>query len=122
AVTVSTQPADAVCSVSAGTGTVAGANVTQVVVNCSMGTFTVGGTVAGLAGGDTIILENNMLSSTQLFVSANGSFTFATPQATGTSYDVTVVSNPQSPVAQTCTITSGATGMIGSANVTSVAV
>ncbi len=121
AVTVSSQPAGAICNVSAGTGTVAGANVTQVVINCSMGTYTIGGTVAGLAGGDTLILENNGMTSTQIFVSMNGAFSFATPAATGAMYAVTVASNPQTPVGQTCTLT-GATGTVGSANVTTIGV
>ena len=53
-----------------------------------------------------------------LSVTANGSFTFATPLAIGAAYAVTVKTNPSG---QTCTVSNGS-GTIGSANVTSVAV
>src|SRR6266581_1400769 len=48
AVTVLTQPAGQSCSVANGTGTVAGANITNVAVTCAANTFTVGGTISGL--------------------------------------------------------------------------
>jgi hypothetical protein len=121
AVTISSQPNGGVCTVSSATGTVSGANVMSVVVNCSMGTYTIGGTVSGLAGGESFPIQDNGMAGTQIFVSANGTFSFATPVPTGTMYNVTVTSNPQSPVAQTCTVTTG-TGTVASANVTSITI
>jgi putative esterase len=76
--------------------------------------FTVGGTVSGLSG--TVVLQDN--GGDDLSVTANGSFTFATPLAGGAAYNVTVKTNPSG---QTCTVTGGS-GAIGSANVTNVAV
>src|SRR5689334_15142532 len=76
--------------------------------------FTVGGTVSGLSG--TVVLQDN--GGDNLSVTANGSFTFATPLASGTAYSVTVKTNPSG---QTCTVTGGS-GTIGSANVDSGAV
>ncbi len=77
-------------------------------------TYTVGGTVSGLSG--TVVLEDN--GADDLSLSASGSFTFATPLAAGTAYNVTVKTSPAS---QNCTVTNG-TGTIGAANVTNVAV
>jgi hypothetical protein len=79
-------------------------------------TYTIGGTVSGLAG-TGLVLQNN--SGNNLTVTANGSFTFSTPIASGSAYNVTVLTQPSSPV-QSCTVTSGS-GTVG-ANVTSVMV
>ncbi len=77
-------------------------------------TYSIGGTVSGLSG--TVVLQDNGVDD--LSVSSDGPFTFGTPVADGTAYNVTVKSNPSG---QTCT-TSGATGTVASANVTSVVV
>jgi hypothetical protein len=77
-------------------------------------TFTVGGTVSGLAG--TVVLQDN--GDDTLSVSANGSFTFDTALAADSPYAVTVQS---SPAGQACTA-GNATGTVGTANVTSVTV
>jgi hypothetical protein len=77
-------------------------------------TYSVGGTVSGLSG--TVVLQDN--GSDTLSVTANGSFTFATPLATGAAYAVTVQTNPSG---QSCTVSNG-TGTVGSANVTNVTV
>jgi hypothetical protein len=78
----------------------------------------VGGTVTGLATGAGLVLRNN--AGNDLAISANGTFTFSTPTMSGGAYAVTVFHQPASP-AQTCTVTNG-TGMMGSGNVTNVAV
>jgi alpha-tubulin suppressor-like RCC1 family protein len=120
AVTVLTQPSTPAqtCSVTNGSGTVS-ANVTNVAVNCianNPATSTVGGTLSGLAGG-SVVLQNN--GGSNLSVSANGAFTFATAVNTGDAYAVTVLAQPSTP-AQTCTVTNGSG--TASANVTNVAV
>jgi subtilisin-like proprotein convertase family protein len=119
AVTVGTQPSGQTCSVASGSGNISGANVTNVAVTCAATPmFTVGGTVSGLAGtGLSLSLD---AGAQTLPVSANGSFTFPTALANGTTYNVTVGTQPSTP-AQTCTVTSGS-GTISSANVTNVAV
>jgi len=81
-------------------------------------TYTVGGTVSGLAG-SSLVLQNN--GGNNLTVGASGAFTFSTALASGSSYAVTVLTQPSSP-SQTCSITSGGSGNVGSANVTSVQV
>lgn len=113
-VTVKTQPAGQQCSVSSGGG-VANANVANVVVSC-ISYWTVGGTVAGLAG--TVVLQNN--GRDDLAVSGNGSFTFGTALANGDAYNVTVVAQPNG---KTCAVTNGAgvaTGSVTNVQVTCV--
>jgi hypothetical protein len=121
-VTVLTNPSAPVaqtCTVTGGTGTMAGANVTNVQVTCATSTFAVGGTLSGLAASSSVVLQNNL--GDNLTRSANGSFTFATSVASGAAYSVTVLTNPSSPVSQTCTVTNGS-GTVGTAPVTSVQV
>ena len=114
-VTVLTQPQTGNCVVSGGTGSVGGAPIESVTVNCAPNTYTVGGTIIGLAG-EAVILANN--GGDELTVSANGSFAFATPLTTGDAYEVTVAVQPGG---QTCAVTSGA-GVVASANVSNIAV
>ncbi len=119
AVTVKAQPAAPaqVCTVSQGSGTVANANVTSVAVVCATNTYSVGGTVSGLAGSG-LVLQNNL--GDNLSVAADGSFTFAAKVADGAAYSVTVSTQPSSPT-QTCTVTNGS-GTIAGAGVSNVAV
>jgi len=119
-VTVKTQPAtpSQTCAVASGAGTVGNANITSVAITCTTNVYTIGGMVAGLAAGDSITLRNN--GGDALVRSANGSFTFATPVASGQPYAVTVTS-PTAPISQTCTVATGA-GTVGGSDVTNVAV
>ena len=115
AVTVKSNPSGQTCSVSNGSGTVGSSNVTSVAVSCTTTpTYSVGGTVSGLAG--TVVLQDN--GGDDLSLSANGPFTFATQLPSGAVYGVTVKSNP---TGQSCTV-SGGSGTVGSANITTVAV
>ncbi len=120
AVTVSAQPAypprTQVCTVTNGSGTVGAANVTTVSVACATTPFTVGGMVSGLAG--TLVLQDN--GGDDLSVMANGAFTFATPVASGSTYAVTVKTQP---AGLKCAVTGGSgAGSVGAANVTTATV
>jgi len=116
-VTVGTQPVGETCTVTAGSGTVGTKNVTTVKVACaSSQTFTIGGTLSGLSSGKSVTLLDNGGDSLKL--TANGTFTFATPLASGATYNVTVGTEP---AGETCTVTNGS-GTVGSANVTNVKV
>ncbi len=98
-------------------GTIAAANVTNVSISCVTTvtpTYTVGGTIAGLTG--TAVLENN--AGNDLSTSTNGAFTFSTPLASGSAYNVTVKTNPSG---QACTVTNPS-GTIAAANVTNVSI
>jgi uncharacterized repeat protein (TIGR03803 family) len=115
-VSVSTQPSGQSCTVSAGSGSIVNANVTNVVVKCIAITHTVGGTVSGLADGASIVLQNN--GGDTLTASTNGSFTFATGIAFGSTYSVSIGTQPPY---QGCSVRSGA-GAIGNADITNVEV
>jgi 6-phosphogluconolactonase (cycloisomerase 2 family) len=79
-------------------------------------TFTISGTVSGLAQGAQVTLEDN--GGNALVVTGDGAFVFSTPVVENGGYAVTV---SNSPTGQTCTISNGA-GMGVKANVTNVGV
>lgn len=117
AVAVRTQPGGQRCAVAQGTGT-ATANVGDVQVRCenlAAATFTVGGSVSGLAGG-AVVLQNN--GGDDLSLASNGGFAFSTAVATGSPYAVTVKTPP---AGQNCAVRNGS-GTVGSAHVGSVEV
>ncbi len=82
---------------------------------CAAASYAIGGTVSGLTG-TGLVLQNN--GGNNLAVNANGSFTFTTPVASGSPYNVTVLTQPSG---QACTV-SGGSGTVGSAPIASVAV
>lgn len=117
-VSVRTQPTapSQNCTVANATGT-ANANVANVAITCTTSTYTVGGTISGLTGSGLALRLNG---GTALSVTT-GSANFVFPAvASGTSYTVTVGTQPSNP-AQNCTVTNGA-GTVGAANITTVAV
>jgi hypothetical protein len=117
-VTILTQPSSPTqsCTVSNGSGTVGSSNVTTVVVTCAaIPSYTIGGTILGLAGTGLVLQDNG---GDNLSPTGNGNFTFATPVASGSVYKVTVLTEPINPT-QTCTIANGG-GTVGSSNVTNV--
>jgi len=119
-VTVFSQPSGPAqtCGVTNGFGTNINGNVTDIQVTCftTTTTYTIGGTVSGLSG-TGLVLQNN--SGNNLSVSANGSFTFTMAIASGSTYSVTVLTQPSSP-AQNCVVTGG--GGTASANITGIQV
>jgi N-acetylneuraminic acid mutarotase len=119
-VTVVSDPAGQACTVINNSGT-ASANVTSVQVSCSnlaAVTYTIGGTVTGLTG-SMLVLQDNFGSNRNdnLWVNADGSFTFVDPVTSGDAYSVTVLTQP---VGKACTMTNGSGAV--SANVTNVSV
>lgn len=116
AVSVGTPPSGANCTVSGGSGTVAGADVAGVAVSCSPSALTVGGTLSGLPAGQALLLTNN--ATDRLTATGNGAFTFPTALTAGASYAVAVAA---APTGLACTV-SGGTGTVGSSNVTGVVI
>jgi hypothetical protein len=118
-VTVRSQPANPTqaCVVANGTGVITTADITTIAVTCTTSTFTVGGTVTGLAGSG-LILRNNGVD--ELPLDANGGFAFGTPLPSGGAYNVTIAAQPTNPT-QSCAVTNGS-GAIGASNITNVGV
>jgi len=119
-VAVLTQPSNPVqtCTVANGSGT-ANANVTNVQVSCAV-TYTIGGTVSALSG-TGLVLENNGGDNLAISVIASYPFpfTFSAAVTAGSTYNVTVLTQPSNP-AQKCTVVNGSG--TANANVTSVQV
>ncbi len=113
-VSVFTQPSGQTCLLVNNSGNVGSTDVTNITVNCTANSFTIGGKLSGLGSGLSVVLQNNL--GDDLTVSSNGTFTFATPLTSGT-YSVTVKTQP---VEQVCTVTGGSGTVI--ANVTSISI
>jgi hypothetical protein len=79
--------------------------------------FSVGGTVSGLAG-TGLVLQNH--GGDDLDIIANGDFVFTTPIAEGSTYNVSVKTQPSSP-GQFCTVNNGS-GTLNSGDVSDVSV
>ena len=121
-VTVLTQPStpNQTCTVASGAGSIAGANITNVAVTCvddPINTYTISGSITGLTGSG-LVLENN--ARYDLGIAGGTSFSFPEPFADGSTYAVSVATQPTAP-AQTCTVTTG-TGTITGANITNIAI
>jgi N-acetylneuraminic acid mutarotase len=115
AVTVSLQPPGQTCAVSNGSGTIAATNIGNVSVACSDNTYNIGVAVSGLTASGLVLQDN---AGDNLTIGADGSVNFATPVASGSSYAVTILSQP---TGQTCTVTGGS-GTVTSSNVTGIPV
>jgi Galactose oxidase, central domain len=128
-ITIFAQPTGPVqtCFFTTGTDSgVANANVTTVALTCKAVTYSVGGTVFGLAGvlpnngpltDGTFILQN-VLGNT-LTITRNGPFTFATPEALNDQYEISILHAPSTQF-QGCTLW-GYKGVV-TANITDIEV
>lgn len=115
-VAVGTQPSQATCSVTNGSGAGVTAAISNANVVCSADTYTVGGAVNGLASGTQVVLENN--GADNLTVGANGQFSFTARVAATGSYVVTVGTQP---VGAVCSVTN-AHGSQLSSNIANIVV
>jgi hypothetical protein len=97
-----------VCAVSSGSGTLHGANVSDVSVVCVTLNFSVSATVSGLRGSGLVLQNNN---GDDLNTPANGPFTFATPLPDGSSFNVTVRTQPTNQK-QTCIVVANGSGEV----------
>ena len=106
-VTPVTQPAGQNCTVSNSSGTIT-ANITLAVTCVPVSsTDTISVSVTGLTG--TLVLQDSQSDS--LTFATNSTQTFAKPYTSGSTYSVTIVTQP---TGQTCTLGSNATGTITS--------
>jgi hypothetical protein len=122
AVTVRTQPTNPsqTCVPANNTGHVTNAPITNVTVTCTTDTHTIGVSLTGLGSGVSVVLQNNDPNN-QLQLSANSPplFNFAAPVASGSTYAVTVLTQPTN--GQDCQVANG-NGMVAGTNVTNVTV
>jgi hypothetical protein len=114
---VSSQPREPsqTCVIGNGTGTITGADITDIEVSCTVAPHTLGGTVIGL-NGRGLVLQNS--GGDDLPIDENGEYTFATQVLDGDAYAVTVLHQPTN-LNQTCAVENGA-GTIRSAEVANV--
>lgn len=80
--------------------------------------YIVGGTVTSLPAGGSVVLQNN--GADTITVGTNGSFVFPTPQVSGATYNVTVLTQPGAP-AHPCVV-AGSSGAITNTYISSVQV
>jgi hypothetical protein len=115
-VTVKTQPGNEMCQVANGGGQVGSAAVTNVMVTCAApATYSIGGTITGLTAAG-LVLANG--SDTVSPAAGATSFKFATALTSGSSYAVTVKTQPKN---EMCQVANGS-GQVGSAAVTNMMV
>lgn len=127
-VTVKAQPTRPwqTCMVQNGSGTVRGAPVDSVRISCVENSRVVRGAISGLQGSGLelrLLLDGDredVCSSANGCIGAQGAFVFAGKGMAGSPYAVTVARQPSLP-AQNCTIANGA-GTIGAGDVTDVVV
>jgi hypothetical protein len=77
----------------------------------------IGGTVSGLTGSGLVLHDN---ANDDLSVTGNGSFNFSSSITSGSTYAVTVKSQPSSPT-QVCAVANGS-GTVGTTNITDISI
>jgi hypothetical protein len=82
------------------------------------GLFTIGGTITGLAVGNSLVLQNN--GGDDLTIHGNGNFTFPTGLRDGGAYDVVIQTQPAHPKHH-CSVSNGS-GNVAGVDVTDVQV
>jgi large repetitive protein len=96
-------------------GTVPGANVTNVAVTCTTRSFRIGGSISGLRG-DGLVLRKH--DGETRAIASNGSYFFDNLHLSGSQYEVSVQTPPSGP-SQTCTIANNR-GTVGNGDVRNV--
>lgn len=108
------------CGVRAGTGTwtIASANITGVVIDCTTNNFTLGGRIADVVG-NGLTLGLSAGGNTQTLAVSPGAtnFMFESPLPSGSAYTLSVATQPAGP-SQSCSI-SGGVGTVTNANIAS---
>lgn len=120
AVTVGTPPAspNQVCQISAGSGNLAGQDVTNVFVTCAIVSHTISGTVIGLDGSGLVLQLNG---ANDLPIPADGSFAFSQAIEEGAAYAVTVFAQPGGGTSDRCVVVGG-TGTMNTVSVSDIVV
>lgn len=116
-VSIGTQPTNRTCTLSNTGGTVSGANVTNVAVNCQLASYTISVSISGYLGTGLRLFLNG---TTRVIAAGTTTYTFPTFVQSGATYAVTVDQQPSAPN-QSCVVTNG-TGTVGAADVTNISV
>jgi hypothetical protein len=115
ALRIETQPAGLTCTISDGAGAMPESAVANVNVTCASSSYTVGGTIAGLATSGLVLTDG----TDQLSVSANATqFSMPNALAYGSSYTVTIQAEPSHGACQVTNGTGTVSGDVGSVRVT----
>ena len=103
AITIDQQPVGQICTVEDSPIVFEESNETAS-ITCIAETFSIGGSINGLADGESVIISNNEVDNLTINGPAGdgSTFTFAQEVSSGTSYNVFIFEQPSS---QTCTIT-----------------
>jgi hypothetical protein len=104
-VTVLTQPTGQTCTLSSNASGTITTNITVVATCTAVKDYTISVKVTGLTG--TLVVQDD--KSDQLTFTTNSTQTFATSYASGSTYAVTVLTQP---AGQTCTLSANASGTI----------
>ncbi len=110
-VTVSVQPPGQNCTVANGSGTVAGSNVSNISVTCTLLAYTIGVNVVGRSNIAGLVLQDN--GKDDLALTASGASQFQTSVSSGSNYAVTILTQP---TGHTCIVTNP-NGRVTNANV-----
>jgi len=106
------------CNINNALGIVDLKNISNIEVSCETIQYTVGGVVSGLDDGNQLTIQNN--GANPLLITSNGSFDFSMPLDDGSSYEISVLTQPSNPI-QACRIDQ-AEGLLSGNNVTDVQV
>lgn len=87
-------------------------------VACTLNSYTIGGSISGLTS-DGLVLTNGSVGGTVAPLAAATTFTFSNSVAFGSSYGVSVLTQPAS---ETCSVSANGTGLMGDAAVTNIVV
>jgi hypothetical protein len=125
-VAVHTNPTGQTCMVANGSGTMGAGNVTTVMVNCTLNSYSLGGNVSGNLGGLIVTTPLKLANGTDtVTVSfANPTFTFQNKVPYLQSYNVVVQSQPTLAglLQLTCTVTANGSGTMVVGGVSNVQV
>jgi uncharacterized repeat protein (TIGR03803 family) len=114
-VAVQIAPPGLTCTVSNASATMPANNVTGIIITCSDQSYTVGGTISGLAGSGLVLVNGGDALAVKPGAS---SFMMPTAVAYTSAYAVTVQTQP---TGLTCSVSNG-TGTMGSAAITNISV
>ncbi|MCG2586386.1 hypothetical protein [Massilia sp. TS11] len=115
-VTIKTQPANTICTVTNGKGVSSAYNVTSIQVTCLTNNYFIGGTISGLGNATGLILANG--ADTYPVPAGTTSFRMPEKVSLGAPYGVAVF---QQPAGKTCTVNNGS-GRMAAADVTNIEV